>query len=63
MKALSFPCLLLHALLYRAAAMGLTDYGESVIFAPDWFGDASPDNALHTVDSGRWAFLPVMQVS
>ncbi|CAN0513323.1 unnamed protein product, partial [Ectocarpus sp. 8 AP-2014] len=20
---------------------------------PDWFGDASPDNAMHTVDNGR----------
>ncbi|CAM9966090.1 unnamed protein product, partial [Ectocarpus fasciculatus] len=42
---------------------GLTDYGESVIFAADWFGDASPDNSLHTVDNGRWAYLPVMQAS
>ncbi|CBJ33028.1 Hypothetical Protein RRSL_02205 [Ectocarpus siliculosus] len=42
-------------------SQGLTDYGESQIFAPDWFGDASPNNAMHTVDNGRWAYLPVMQ--
>ncbi|CAN0186832.1 unnamed protein product [Ectocarpus fasciculatus] len=36
-----------------ADAQGLTDYGESQIFAADWFGDASPDNSLHTVDNGR----------
>ena len=46
-----------------AAAEGMTDYGESEIFAPDWFGDASPDNSLHTVDDGRWAYLPVMKAS
>ncbi len=45
------------------AAEKLSAYGESDIFAPDWFGDASPDNPLHTVDNGRWAFLPVMQAS
>lgn len=45
------------------AAENLSSYGESDIFAPDWFGDASPDNSLHTVDNGRWAFLPVMEAS
>ncbi|CAN0341395.1 unnamed protein product, partial [Ectocarpus sp. 8 AP-2014] len=39
------------------SAQGLTDYGESQVFAADWFGDASPDNSLHTVDKGRWAYL------
>lgn len=37
-------------------------YGDSKIFAPDWFGETSPDNRLHTVDIGRFAYLPVMQV-
>lgn len=41
----------------------MTDYGESEVFAADWFGEASPDNSLHTVDDGRWAYLPVMKVS
>ncbi|CAB1119543.1 unnamed protein product [Ectocarpus sp. CCAP 1310/34] len=40
------------------SAQGLTEYGESTIFAADWFGEASPDNSLHTVDKGRWAYLP-----
>lgn len=48
---------------HLAAALGMTDYGESEIFDPDWFGDASPDNSLHTVDDGRWAYLPVMKAS
>ncbi|CAM9678592.1 unnamed protein product [Ectocarpus sp. 12 AP-2014] len=43
------------------SAQGLTNYGQSLIFAADWFGDASPDNSLHTVDKGRWAYLPVMK--
>ena len=38
-------------------------YGDSLIFADDWFGSASPDNSFHTVDRGRWAYLPVMTVS
>ncbi|CAM9495225.1 unnamed protein product [Ectocarpus sp. 8 AP-2014] len=45
------------------AAAGLEDYDSSEIFASDWFGEASPDNELHTVDKGRWAFLPVMEAS
>ncbi|CAM9513044.1 unnamed protein product [Ectocarpus sp. 12 AP-2014] len=45
------------------SAQGLTDYGQSPIFAADWFGDASPDNSLHTVDKGRWAYLPVMKAT
>ena len=32
----------------------------SPIFADDWFGVASPDNDLHTVTEGRWAFVPSM---
>ncbi|CAM9217833.1 unnamed protein product [Ectocarpus sp. 6 AP-2014] len=45
------------------AAAGLEDYDSSEVFASDWFGEASPDNELHTVDKGRWAFLPVMEAS
>lgn len=45
-----------------AAAAGLEYYGDSEVFGDDWFGDASPDNTLHTVDKGRWAYLPVMKV-
>ena len=33
---------------------------SSPIFADDWFGIASPDNDLHTVSEGRWAFVPSM---
>ena len=33
---------------------------QSPIFADDWFGNASPDNDLHTVVEGRWAFVPAM---
>eukprot|EP00903_Cladosiphon_okamuranus_P019382 g17822.t1 len=43
------------------SALGMTDYGESEVFGPDWFGNASPDNPLHTVDDGRWAYLPLMK--
>lgn len=46
-----------------AAAQGLEHYGDSPIFADDWLGTASPDNGFHTVDKGRWAYLPVMTVS
>ena len=31
---------------------------ESMVFARDWFGDASPDNDLHTMTQGRWAWTP-----
>ncbi|CAM9656131.1 unnamed protein product [Scytosiphon promiscuus] len=44
-------------------AQGLETYGDSEIFAQDWFGEASPDNPLHTVDKGRWAYLPVKKDS
>ncbi|CAM9236405.1 unnamed protein product [Ectocarpus sp. 4 AP-2014] len=43
------------------AALGLANYGESQVFNPDWFGDASPDNSLHTVTDGRWAYLSIMK--
>lgn len=48
--------------LFASAALGYDSYGDSVVFSPDWFGDASPDNVLHTVDKGRFAFLPVFKV-
>ena len=44
------------------AALGYDSYGESELFVPGWFGDASPDNSLHTVDNGRFAYLPVFEV-
>ncbi|CAM9369255.1 unnamed protein product [Laminaria digitata] len=43
------------------SAMGLDGYGESEVFARDWFGEFSPDNELHTITEGRWAYLPVME--
>ncbi|CAN0073283.1 unnamed protein product [Ascophyllum nodosum] len=43
------------------SASGYDTYGESEIFSDDWFGDASPSNALHTVDRGRFAYLPVLK--
>ncbi|CAN0178363.1 unnamed protein product [Pylaiella littoralis] len=43
------------------SADGLASYGLSEVFLPEWFGSASPENPLHTVDAGRWAYLPVMK--
>ncbi|CAN0087203.1 unnamed protein product, partial [Scytosiphon promiscuus] len=43
------------------ASAGLEDYDGSEIFQDDWFGEASPDNDLHTVQKGRWAHLSVMK--
>lgn len=56
---------MLHAVLFsfHLASQGLGTYGDSGIFADDWFGSASPDNGYHTVDKGRWAYLSVMAVS
>ena len=36
-------------------------FRASRVFDADWFGDASPGNALHTVTEGRWAFVPTMR--
>lgn len=33
-------------------------FRSSLIFSDDWFGNASPDNDLHTLTEGRWAFVP-----
>ncbi|CAM9781684.1 unnamed protein product, partial [Phaeothamnion confervicola] len=32
---------------------------NSPIFGDDWFGEMSPNNALHTVTRGRWAYTSV----
>lgn len=62
--SLLFPCPFLRVCrCVHPAAAGLEDYGESEVFADDWFGEASPLNDMHTVDRGRWAFLPVMKAS
>lgn len=34
-------------------------FRESPVFSSDWFGAASPDNELHTVTKGRWAFARI----
>jgi len=39
---------------------GASDWRSSLLFADDWFGEAAPENDLHTVVSGRWAFVPTM---
>jgi hypothetical protein len=33
---------------------------NSPVFSSDWFGEASPDNELHTVSAGRFAYVPTM---
>lgn len=33
---------------------------DSDIFSDDWFGTGSPANEDHILDTGRWAYLPVM---
>ncbi|CAM9333791.1 unnamed protein product, partial [Ascophyllum nodosum] len=43
------------------SALGYNSYGDSKIFSPDWLGDASPENPLHTVDNGRFQYLPVFE--
>lgn len=48
---------------HPSAASGLPSLGDSVLFDDDWFGDYSPDNQLHTVTKGRWAYLKIMNVS
>lgn len=45
-----------------AAAQGLDYYGESIIFDDDWFGEFNPQNDFHTIDKGRFAYLPIMKV-
>eukprot|EP00611_Tribonema_gayanum_P026172 TRINITY_DN614_c0_g1_i2.p1 TRINITY_DN614_c0_g1~~TRINITY_DN614_c0_g1_i2.p1 ORF type:complete len:636 (-),score=156.71 TRINITY_DN614_c0_g1_i2:706-2613(-) len=33
---------------------------DSPVFSGDWFGEASPDNDLHTPNKGRFAYVPTM---
>ena len=33
-----------------------SDWTNSEIFSDDWFGPASPSNADHIIDTGRWGF-------
>jgi hypothetical protein len=42
----------------REAGKG-TEWYDSNIFDDDWFGSNSPDNDLHIVDKGRFAYSPV----
>jgi hypothetical protein len=42
---------------------GASDWRTSFLFADDWFGEAAPENDLHTVVSGRWAFVPTLMNS
>jgi len=37
----------------------LTDWEESVIFQPEWFGVASPESEDHVITEGRFAYLKV----
>lgn len=37
-----------------------TNWQSSDIFLPDWFGPASPDNADHIVDVGRWNHTEIL---
>mmetsp|Transcript_24921 Transcript_24921/g.29436 ORF Transcript_24921/g.29436 Transcript_24921/m.29436 type:complete len:676 (+) Transcript_24921:60-2087(+) len=37
------------------------DWYDSDIFNDDWFGDNSPNNPLHVVDKGRFAYSPVFK--
>jgi len=43
----------------REEAMGVEWY-DSPIFGDDWYGSNSPSNADHVVDTGRFAYTPVM---
>jgi len=45
----------LESTFYRA-----DDWRSSPIFSDSWFGAASPDNNLHTVTEGRWAYETAM---
>jgi len=40
---------------------GSRDWRNSFIFSDDWFGNASPSNALHTVTSGRFQFVATLR--
>lgn len=36
-------------------------FRDSGVFSPDWFGDATCNNSLHTPTEGRFSYVPVMQ--
>ena len=36
------------------------EFRRSPVFSESWFGDASPDNSMHTITEARWAFSPAM---
>lgn len=44
------------------AALEMDNYGDSVVFSDDWFGEFNPQNELNTVERGRFAYLPIQQV-
>ena len=46
---------------YTIDALADYDYSESIIFDEDWFGSSSPGSDKHVIETGRWAFTPVMQ--
>eukprot|EP00752_Nemacystus_decipiens_P016248 g14528.t1 len=39
---------------------GASDFRTSGVFADDWFGEASPENDLHTPTRGRFGYVPAM---
>jgi hypothetical protein len=39
---------------------GSRDFRTSIVFSDDWFGEASPDNDLHTVTKGRFQFVATL---
>jgi hypothetical protein len=44
----------------RETGKGLK-WNQSPIFGDEWYGSNSPSNHDHIVDSGRWAYTPVMK--
>ena len=44
-----------------SALMDPDSFRNSIVFADDWFGDGNADNDMHTVTTGRFAYVPVMQ--
>jgi hypothetical protein len=49
-------CWQLESSFYRAS-----EWRTSPVFSDDWFGSATPQNAMHTVEAGRFAYVPVMR--
>ena len=44
---------------YTIEAADSTEFAKSIIFSEDWFSSASPANARHAVDGGRFAYTAV----